>query len=107
MLFKFNCHCKNPKGAKQSLPPNTISSSNSLFHKNLTEGEGRAVFFIFIFSLLIFLLAPLTSPNSQTLKTNPDSIPFAPAVNITTYHPVSLFCADLDNDTDLDLATAN
>jgi len=37
-----------------------------------------------------------------------DSIPFAPAVNYATgLGPVSVFCADSDADTDLDLAVAN
>ncbi|MCK4404114.1 MAG: VCBS repeat-containing protein, partial [candidate division Zixibacteria bacterium] len=45
---------------------------------------------------------------AQTTQTNPDSIPFAPAVNYGAgYHPFSLFCADLDADTDLDLAVAD
>jgi len=38
----------------------------------------------------------------------PDSLPFAPAVNYTAANgPVSVFCTDLDGDTDLDLAVAN
>ena len=37
-----------------------------------------------------------------------DSIPFAPAVNYEVGHfPNSVFCADLDGDSDLDLAVAN
>ena len=40
--------------------------------------------------------------------TTPDSIPFAPAVNITTgYHPIPIHGADLDNDNDIDLVVGN
>ena len=39
---------------------------------------------------------------------NPDSIPFAPAVDYDVGgSPSSVFCADLDGDNDLDLAVAN
>ena len=38
---------------------------------------------------------------------NPDSIPFGPGVNYATGgDPLSVFCADLDGDSDLDLAVA-
>lgn len=40
-------------------------------------------------------------------RTKPDSIPFAPPVHYPTErYPVSLFCADLDGDLDLDIAVA-
>ena len=53
------------------------------------------------------------SPCSSPLKShsNPDSIPFGPPVNYAvgggTGAPYSVFCVDLDGDTDLDLAVAN
>jgi hypothetical protein len=107
MLSKFNRHCDPPEAEKQSPNPNTPSLQGLCFTKT-RMGRGSADFLFFIFSLLIFLLAPLNSLNSQTLPTNPDSIPFAPAVNIPTgYHPIGLFCADLDRDEDLDLAVTN
>jgi hypothetical protein len=63
-------------------------------------------------------LAPSNSPMFIEPNTNgdmpffvglrPDSLPFAPAVNYGTDEaPYSVFCADLDGDTDLDLAVAN
>ena len=60
--------------------------------------------------LLIFLILLLVGipASAQTLRTNPDSIPFAPAVNYWSGDgPEYVFCADLDNDYDLDLAVAN
>ena len=52
-------------------------------------------------ALILFCALPV-------LAQNPDSIPFAPAVNYgAVNNPVSVFCADLDGDTDLDLAVAN
>ncbi len=58
--------------------------------------------------LTIFLLLFLAVPGfAQTGKVESDSIPFAPAVK---YHggdgPYSVFCADLDGDSSLDLAVA-
>ncbi|MGB2698585.1 MAG: FG-GAP-like repeat-containing protein, partial [Candidatus Zixiibacteriota bacterium] len=39
---------------------------------------------------------------------NPDPIPFAPAVNYAAGdRPYSVFCADLDGDSDLDMAVTN
>jgi hypothetical protein len=60
-----------------------------------------------LFILVILLLVAIPA-FAQTMQTNPDSIPFAPAVNYGTGDaPHSVFCADLDGDTDLDLAVAN
>jgi hypothetical protein len=63
------------------------------------------------FLVLLLLLLSFTSFNnlySQTLYPNPDSIPFAPAVNYATGDgPSSVFCADLDGDSDPDLAVVN
>jgi len=60
---------------------------------------------LFIFVTLLLISYP---SNAQILKTNPDSIPFAPAVNYGVGDgPNSVFCADLDGDGDLDLAIAN
>jgi hypothetical protein len=60
---------------------------------------------------LMFLLISLllgTSAFAQNIHTNPDSIPFAPGFNyLAGYGPYSVFCADLDGDTDLDLAVTN
>ena len=56
---------------------------------------------LFFAALILFWALPI-------LAQNPDSIPFAPAVNYgAVNNPVSVFCADLDGDTDLDLAVAN
>jgi ankyrin repeat protein len=64
----------------------------------------------FISLLILFSIFP-TLPifaQPQPLQTNPDSIPFAPAVNYGAGDgPFSVFCADLDGDGDLDLAVAN
>lgn len=60
---------------------------------------------LFILAILLFISFPA---HAQTLKTNPDSIPFTPAVNYGAGDgPRSVFCADLDGDIDLDLALAN
>ncbi|MCJ7497550.1 MAG: FG-GAP-like repeat-containing protein, partial [candidate division Zixibacteria bacterium] len=53
---------------------------------------------LFFASLILFWALPL-------LAQNPDSIPFAPAVSyLAADLPLSVFCADLDGDGDLDLA---
>jgi hypothetical protein len=59
--------------------------------------------------LIVFFFIFLAVPSfAQTGKVNPDSIPFASAVNYAAGDgPLSVFCADLDNDSDLDLAVAN
>ena len=89
MLLRLDRHCESPKGTKQSVYFNT-----------------KPLFIIFLFFLLS--LTPFTNLHPQTLQPNPDSIPFAPAVNyLVGDGPVSVFCADLDGDTDLDLAVAN
>ena len=52
--------------------------------------------------LLLLVLSMLWA--SPALAQNPDSIPFAPAVNYGTLdNPIPIFCADLDGDLDLDL----
>jgi hypothetical protein len=59
--------------------------------------------------LIIFFLDFLAVPGfAQTVKVVSDSIPFAPAVNYDVGDaPTSVFCADLDGDSALDLAVAN
>jgi hypothetical protein len=58
--------------------------------------------------ILVILLLVAIQAFAQTMQTNPDSIPFAPAVNYGVGdNPHSVFCADLDGDTDLDLAVTN
>jgi predicted phosphodiesterase len=59
-------------------------------------------------SILVILLLGSIQAFAETTQTNPDSIPFAPAVSYGAGdHPCSVFCADLDGDGDLDLAVAN
>ena len=66
----------------------------------------KSSFIIFLFFALPFI--PLADLYSQPSQPNPDSIPFAPAVNYPAGDgPVSAFCADLDGDGDLDLAVPN
>jgi len=81
--------------------------SKPLFCKKMHVG-GRNRAFLIILTFLIFLFAHPNLSHSQILQPNPDSIPFAPAVNYPVgNYPTSVFCADLDGDTDLDLAVAN
>ncbi len=44
---------------------------------------------------------------TQIAQASPDPIPFTAPVNYWTGDPVSVFCADLDGDGDLDIAVAN
>jgi len=62
---------------------------------------------LFILVVAVLLLDSIPA-FAQTTQTNPDSIPFAPAVNYPVGHiPRILFCADLDNDGDFDIAVTN
>jgi hypothetical protein len=90
MLLRLDCHCESRQGeTKQSAYFNT-----------------KPLFIIFLFFLLSF--TPFTNLYSQITQPNPDSIPFAPAVNYAVGDaPYFVFCADLDGDSDKDLAVAN
>ena len=94
MLSIFGCHCESRhRRTKQSVHSETILLSKPLF-------------IIFLLSILPFI--SFNNLYSQTLQTNPDSIPFAPAVDYATGDaPYSIFCADLDTVLGLDLATAD
>ncbi|MCJ7459531.1 MAG: FG-GAP-like repeat-containing protein [candidate division Zixibacteria bacterium] len=66
----------------------------------------RSRFVILLFLVLSF--TPFATLISQTFYPNPDSIPFAPAVNYEAGDgSTPIFCADLDGDSDLDIAVAN
>jgi len=81
--------------------------SKPLFCKRI-NGGGRTKAFLIIPTFLILLFAHPDISHSQILQPNPDSIPFAPAVNYPVGDgPYSVFCADLDSDGDSDLAVAN
>jgi PKD repeat protein len=83
--------------------------SKPLFCKKMHRlSRSESETFLIILSCLLILLTSHILCYSQTLQPNPDSIPFAPAVNYGAgSHPASVFCADLDGDNDLDLAVAN
>jgi len=56
----------------------------------------------------LLLLVSYATPTLVQTQSNPDSIPFAPAVNYGAGDgPSPVFCADLDGDTNLDLAVAS
>jgi len=66
----------------------------------------RALFFTVV--VIAGTVISLNADSSQTLVLSPDSIPFAPAVNYSAGGcPTSVFCADLDGDSDIDLAVTN
>jgi hypothetical protein len=73
----------------------------------------KSYFMIFFVGMAIFLFIHVIAfaQSDIVTSTNPsisDSIPFAPAVDYGTGHaPRCVFCADLDQDGDLDLAVAN
>jgi hypothetical protein len=57
------------------------------------------------FLIVLCMLLGGVSSFSGTIKTNPDSIPFSPAVNYEVgTNPYAVFCADLNGDSALDLA---
>jgi len=61
-----------------------------------------------LFVLVILLSVSVPAFPQSLAIVNPDSIPFAPAVNYSAgNNPRSVFCADLDRDGYLDLAVAN
>ena len=84
------------------------------YHMNYGWGGSFTTWFA-IDSLYCYWVLPdsLCPPEEEYLIRNimplpPDSIPFAPAVNYGAGDsPRSVFCADLDGDSDLDLAVAN
>lgn len=55
----------------------------------------------------MILLVGAASAFAQTTQINPDSIPFAPPVSYGTGSGPFVFCADLDDDQDLDMAVTN
>src|SRR3990170_2266534 len=60
---------------------------------------------LFIIVLFLWGIGVFAKSN---VRIDPDSIPFAPAVNYEVgQSPTSVFCADLDGDSDLDLAVTN
>ncbi|MCJ7458010.1 MAG: dockerin type I repeat-containing protein [candidate division Zixibacteria bacterium] len=109
MLLRTVSHCEFPAGTKQSVYSCSCGNWNSrkrAVREIQFPNQLRSLFILFLFLLLSF--TPFNNPYSQTLHPNPDSIPFAPAVNYSVGgDPFSVFCADLDGDTDLDLAVAN
>ncbi|HVP35405.1 MAG TPA: FG-GAP-like repeat-containing protein, partial [Terriglobales bacterium] len=90
MLLRLDRHCESAVGeTKQSVYSNA-----------------KPLFIIFLFFLLSF--TPFTNLHPQPSQPNPDSIPFAPAVNYVASNGRNyIFCADLDGDGDEDLAVTN
>jgi hypothetical protein len=89
-----------------------LSNAKVLLSKPLTckkiDGGGRNWAFLIIPAFLILFLIPLNPCYSQTFQPNPDSIPFASAVNYPVGdYPLSVFCADLNGDGHFDLAVPN
>jgi hypothetical protein len=69
---------------------------------------GKSKTLLIIFVLLFFLPGLAATGHAQALPENPSDISFAAAVNYAVgSEPYSIFCADLDDDNDLDLAVTN
>jgi len=57
---------------------------------------------------IVLLVSWAVPAFAQTIPTNPNSIPFPPMIDYSAgAGPHSVFCADLDSDTDLVLAVAD
>ena len=92
MLYKSTSHCEESRQRR------TTNQS--------VDFDTKLLFILFLFFILSF--TPFTNLHPQPAQPNPDSIPFAPAVNYSVGdYPYSIFCADLDGDLYLDLAVAN
>jgi hypothetical protein len=64
--------------------------------------------YLIIFALLFSLPGLVATGHAQVLSKSPFDISFAAAVNYAVgSEPASVFCADLDDDNDLDLAVTN
>jgi hypothetical protein len=61
-----------------------------------------------VFALVVLFLLEVPVLAQSVAMISPDSIPFAPALNYGAGDgPSSVFCEDLDGDTDLGLAVVN